>query len=155
LAPQPQTPIPDADHVLRYIRRKHVDNGVVNGSGFMRRPQEDTPPSVNWMECFLLPIEKQVQEISARRRLKYEKRGLLVRINVGHTRQYVAKNAKDAGIAITLAFLHDPLPAENGKPADDSHAVIDGTPLEKAPGVELVQDLFVDCILNKFEVTPG
>jgi hypothetical protein len=152
LPPQPQTPLPDADHVLRYIGRRHVDNGVVNGSGFMRRPRETTPPSVNWMECFPLPIEKQVEEISARRRIKYEKRGLLVRINVEHTKQYVTENAR--GIAVTLAFLHDPLPAENGKPEDDSHAVIDGTPIEKTPESELVQDLFVNCILNKFEVIP-
>ena len=151
LPPQPQTPLPDADHVLRYIGRKHVDNGVVNGSGFMRRPLEGTPPSVNWMECFPPPIERQVQEISARRRIKYEKRGLLVRINVGNTKQYVAQNQ---AIAITLAFLHDPLPAENGKPEDPSHAVIDGIPIEKTPEAELVQDLFVDCILNQFDVTP-
>ena len=121
LPPQPQTPLPDTDHVLRYIGRRHVDNGVVNGSGFMRRPQEDTPPSVNWMECFPLPIENQVWEISARRRIRYEKRGLLVRINVGHTMRHVEENAT---IPITLAFLHDPLPAEegeNGKPADDSY----------------------------------
>ena len=144
-------PLPDADHVLCYIGRKHVDAGVVNGSGFMRRPQERSPPSVNWMECFPLPVEKQVQAISARRRIKYEKRGLLVRINVGDTRLYVAENAK---IEITLAFLHDPLLAENGWPEDESHAVIDGIPIQKTPEAELIQDLFVDCIINKFEVTP-
>jgi hypothetical protein len=51
-------------------------------------------------------------------------------------------------------FLHDPLPAENGKPEDPSHAVIGGIPIEKTPEAELVQDLFVDCILNQFDVTP-
>ena len=64
---------------------------------------------------------------------------------------------ENATIPITLAFLHDPLPAEegeNGKPADDTHAVIDGIPIEKTPEAELLQDLFVECILDKFNVTP-
>jgi hypothetical protein len=117
LPPKAGTPLPEEDHVLRYIRKKHVDNGVVNGAGFMRRPTEDSPPSVNWMECFPPPVANQVDEISARRRLKYEKRGKLVRINVGHTKRYIAENAPrpvaESANAIVLAFLHDPLPTEN------------------------------------------
>jgi hypothetical protein len=156
--PEPGTPVPEEDHVLRYIRKKHVDNGIVSGAGFMRRPSEDTPPSVNWMECFTSSLEKQVAEISARRRIKYEMRGKLVRINVGHTRRYVAENAKrhttKPPSLIVLAFLHDPLRAEKEWPADPSHAVINGIPVEKTPDAELIQDLFVDCILDQFDVVP-
>jgi hypothetical protein len=144
--------------VLRYIRKKHVDNGIVNGAGFMRRPAEDTPPSVNWMECFPPPTANQVAEISGRRRIRYEKRGKLVQINVGHTKRYVTENAArliaENASAIVLAFLHDPLRAEKDWSADPSHAVIDGIPVEKTPNAEGIQDLLVDCILEQFDVVP-
>lgn len=150
MPPTPGTPIPDDDHVLRYIRRKHVDNGVVNGSGFLTRPQEEMP-SVNWIECFTPPLENQIAEISAPRRLKYEKRGLLVRLNVGHTRQYVAAHAMNP---IQISFLHAPLQAEEGKVEDPSHALIHGMPtLETAEG-EAIKDLFTHCILERFPVVP-
>jgi hypothetical protein len=150
LPPLPGTPLSDDGHVLRYIGRKHVDDGVVNGSGFMRRPGEDAP-SVNWMECFPPPVENQVAEISARRRIRYERRGQLVLINVGHTKHYVIENAT---IPIELAFLYDPLVAENCWPKDCSHAVIEGVPAVDTPEGELVQDLFVNCILEQFDVVP-
>lgn len=150
MLPAPGAPIPDGDHVLRYIRKKHVDNGVVNGSGFLTRPQEEMA-SVNWIECFAPPLKNQVAEISARRRLKYEKRALLVRLNVGHTKQYVVERAL---IPIQLSFLHAPLQAEDGKPADPSHALIDGVPtLDTAEG-EAIKDLFTHCILERFPVVP-
>jgi hypothetical protein len=159
-SPEPNTPLPEDDHVLRYIGKKHVDNGVVNGSGFMRRPTEDAT-SVNWMECFAPPVPNQVGEISKRRRIKYERRGQLVRINVKHTMLYVVENAKPT--EIVLAFLHDPLQAisagggnstTTGKPADPSHALIYGVPVEKTPEAELIRDLFVACIIEQFAVEP-
>jgi hypothetical protein len=146
LPPEPGKPLPDSDHALRYIGKKHVDNGNVNGSGFMARPGEKAP-SVNWMECFPAPIDNQVAEISARKRIKYERRSRLVRINVAHTKQYVSANAPTP---IELAFLHDPLLPENDTPEDPSHAVIEGVPTVNTPDAELVQDLFVDCIIDQF-----
>jgi hypothetical protein len=142
--------VSDDDHVLRYIRKKHVDNGVVNGSGFLTRRQEDAP-SVNWMECFVLPTSNQVSEITARRRMRYEKNALLVRLKVGDTRRYVGANSP---IPIELSFIHDPLPAENGKPEDPSHAVITGVPLLETPEGELIKDLFTHCIIERFAVVP-
>lgn len=154
--PTPNDPIPDRDHALRYIGRKHVHDGVVNGSGFMRRPetshsQEESASSINWMECFPFPVSNQVQEIKVRRRIKYEKRGILAKINIGQTKQYVATNAT---VAVTLAFLHDPLKATTDKPADPSHAGIHGIPIVNTPEAELLQDLLVHCIIEKFPVDP-
>jgi hypothetical protein len=146
-------PIPEGHHVLRYIRRKHVDHGMVNGGGFLTRPNEDAP-SVNWMECFNAPIQNQVNEISARRRLRYERRAVLVRLNVGRTKQYVEAIAKSIDIAIVIQFLHDPLPAEGSFPEDPSHAIIQGVPIENTPEAEMIKDLFADCILDIFEVVP-
>ena len=123
------TPLPDHDHVLRYIGKRHVDNGVVNGSGFFIRPTEDLP-SVNWMECFPPPIDNQVAEIKARRRLRYEKNALLVRLNVGATKQYLSLSSTTT---VEVDFILDPLPAENGRPEDPSHAVIKGVPVVDTP----------------------
>jgi hypothetical protein len=150
LASPEDTPISDSHHVLRYVRRKHVDNGVVNGSGFLARPNEDAP-SVNWMECFSLPIENQVSEITKRRRIKYEKRAQLVRLNVGHTREYVKKNSP---VEIDLTFLHDPLSAEGDFCEDSSHAIIRGMPVLDTVEGEMIGDLLVDCIIERFHVDP-
>jgi hypothetical protein len=140
----------DDHHVLRYIGKKHVDNGVVNGSGFLTRPQENAP-SVNWMEYFALPVINQVSEITSRRRMRYEKNALLVRLNVGHTRRFVGSNSP---IPVELSFIHDPLPAENGKPEDPSHAIVTGVPVIETPEGELIKDLLTHCILERFPVVP-
>lgn len=145
----PGSPIPDNDHVLRYIGKKHVDNGVVNGSGFLSRPRDDFAPSVNWMECFEPPPENQAAEISARKRLNYEKRAVLVRLNVGQTCRYVTSNAK---IKVSLTVVYAPLAAEDGKPDDPSHALMRGVPLLNTPDGEEVQDLFTHCIINTYPV---
>jgi hypothetical protein len=143
-------PLPEKDHVLRYIGRRHVDRGIISGSGFLTRPAEDRP-SVNWIECFPPPTLNQVAEISARRRLRYERNALLVRLNVCHTKQYVSSNAP---IPIEIDFLHDPLAVENGWSEDPSHAVIEGVPTIETPEGELIKDLFVDCIVERFPVAP-
>jgi hypothetical protein len=150
VASEAGAPVPDPDHALRYIGKKHVDKGTnqVNGSGFLARPGEDAP-SANWIECFEGPIENQLSEIRERKRFKYEKRGRLVRLNVGNTRQHIVSNAP---FSINFAFLHDPLPAEDDRPEDPSHALMHGAPELDTPEGEMIQDLFLDCILESFEV---
>jgi hypothetical protein len=148
--------LPQADHVLRYIRRKHVDKdtNTLNGSGFLARPDEGTP-STNWLECFSAPLEHQVLEIKARKRIKYERRGKLVRLNVGATEQYIFENAAAAEIAAEVHFIHDPLEAEATFPADPSHALATGVPvIDTGPEAELIGDLFLDCVLGVFDVEP-
>ena len=149
---KPGDPLPDPDHVLRYIGKKHVDNGVVNGSGFLTRPQEKAP-SVNWLEHFPPPLENQVESVKAARRLKYEKKGKIVRINVGHTKKYVASNSP---IPIQLYFAYDPLDADPSKgfAADFSHAEIRGVPVENTPEGDLIKDLLADCIIDSHEFIP-
>ena len=84
-------PIPESDHILRYIRPRHVQNGVVNGEGFLARPGEEAP-SVNWLEWFDPPMENQVAGVRSATRLTYAKTGQLARLNVGHTALYVREN---------------------------------------------------------------
>jgi len=141
-------PLADDHHVLRYVAPKHVDNGIINGSGFLRRPHE-LASSVNWMEWFALPIENQVLGIRSVRRLTYAKNGRLARINVGNTRRYVEERAQ-----IELSFRHDPLPAELDHAADPSHALIHGIPALDSPHSELIQDLLAESIITHFPAVP-
>jgi hypothetical protein len=141
--PQKGLSVPEADHVLRYIRPRHVENGVVNGEGFLARPGEDAP-SVNWLEWFDPPIENQVAEVGSVTRLKYAKTGQLARLNVGHTTRYVRENDPNG---LTLSFVHDPLDADDDYPADPSHSLIHGFPVQDTPEAALVKDLIADCII--------
>jgi hypothetical protein len=144
LSVQPGQPIPDDDHVLRYIAPAHIDNGLINGAGFLRRRHEQAS-SVNWMEYFPPPTENQILEIRARRRLNYAKTGLLAQVNIGATRDHLSLNAQ-----IQLAFIYKPLPADQEKqfPADPSHAEIYGIPAQDGPQTELIEDLIAECIIK-------
>ena len=147
--------LPQADHVLRYIGKKHVDPATneINGSGFLTRAGEDAP-SNNWIECFADPLTNQLAEIRSRKRLRYEKRGKLVRLNVAKTERHIRDNRTPAG-APEITFLHDPLEAVSHFPPDPSHSIADGVPqIGAGPEAELIGDLFLDCVLNKFDVSP-
>jgi hypothetical protein len=142
--PQSGLPIPDEHHVLRYIAPRHVENGIVNGAGFLRRPGEDAS-SVNWLEYFDLPVEDQVQGVREVARLRYAKTGQLARLNIGATRNYVRENSPEG---LELSFVHDPLMAEGDFPADPSHALIQGVPTADSVEAELIKDLIADCIVQ-------
>ena len=44
-------PIPDTDHILRYIKGTGHQDGIVNGGEFLKKPN-DRGTSINWMEAF-------------------------------------------------------------------------------------------------------
>jgi hypothetical protein len=150
--------LPPSDHVLRYVGKKHLDSSTnaVNGSGFLARPDEDAP-SCNWLEYFPAPLTNQIAEIRTRKRFKYEKRGKLVRLNVSTTEHHVRDNLAAANLTTVAAilFVHDPLEAEDSKPADHSHSLASGVPqIGAGPAAELIGDLFLDCTLEIFDVSP-
>jgi hypothetical protein len=139
--PPKGAPIPESDHILRYIRPRHVENGIVNGEGFLARPGEEAP-SVNWLEWFGPPMENQVAGVRSATRLTYA--GQLARLNVGQTALYVRENDPNS---LTLSFVHDPLDANSTYPADPSHSLINGIPTQDTPEAALVKDLIAECIL--------
>jgi hypothetical protein len=143
LMPQKGSSLPGTDHVLRYIRPRHVENGVVNGEGFLTRPAEGAP-SVNWLEWFDPSVENQVAAVRRVTRLKYAKTGQLARLNVGKTTRYVTENDPNG---LVLSFVHDPLDASATHPPDPSHSLIYGVPVQDTPEATLVKDLIADCIL--------
>jgi hypothetical protein len=142
--PQSGLPIPDDHHVLRYIAPRHVDGGIVNGAGFLRLPAEDGS-SVNWLEYYDPPVSNQVQGVRDVARLRYAKTGQLARLNIGATRSYVRQNSPEG---LELSFVHDLLIAEGDFPADPSHALILGIPMENSVDAELIKDLIAHCIVQ-------
>jgi len=143
--------LPARDHVLRYIRKKDVDkaSNAINGSGFLARPAEDAP-SNNWIECFPGSLTNQLAEIRSRKRIQYEKRGKLVRLNVSRTEQHMLDEAQ-----ILIQFVHDPVQEDVNYPADPSHALAQGVPqIGAGPEADLIGDLFLDCILDIIDVVP-
>jgi hypothetical protein len=149
--------LPADHHILRYIRKKDVDKdkNAINGSGFLARRGEDAPSS-NWIECFPAPLTSQLAEIRSRKRIQYEKRGKLVRLNVSRTEQHIRDNLVTISLtASDVQFVHDPLEEDDKYPADPSHALAKGVPqIGAGPDAELIGDLFLDCILDTFDVIP-
>ena len=143
--------IPGSDHVIRYVGPRHIDNGVVNGEAFRKRPDE-IAPSVNWLEWFEPPIEKQVEGVRRLRRLTYSKNGVLAKLNVEQTARYV-RESDVAGLE--LSFVHNPLEAKIEDPikstppreADPSHGLIYGVPVNDPSLAAMVNDLIAQCII--------
>jgi hypothetical protein len=147
--------LPDADHVLRYVRKNFVDQDAIVGDAFLTRPPEkDDGPSVNWMEFFSGDTANQINEIRKIKRMTYEKRGRVAQLHVGRTKQYLKENAE-----LIIDCIYDPLPAVEGdagthKPPDPSHAYMRGVPFVDTPQGEAVRDLLVHCIVESYPVDP-
>jgi hypothetical protein len=120
----------------------------------LARPDEDAPSS-NWIECFDEPIENQLAEIKSRKRYRYERRGKLVRLNVAATERHIRENRMaDAPGLDEILFVHDPLAAEGEFPSDPSHSLANGVPqIGAGAEAELIGDLFLDCVVETFDVS--
>lgn len=97
-----------------------------------------------------------MDEIKNRKRFSYEKRGKLVKLNVEQTEQCIFEKSAEAGIAASrVLFIHDQLEADDIHPADPSHALATGVPvIDTGPEAELIGDLFLECVLEVFDVEP-
>lgn len=145
-------PVPDEDHVLRYVAGRHVDydeggNPVVTGGGFIARPKDDNKPSYNWLECLKGTFEKRVQQVRDAARISYGAKAKLAKLNVGCVIQHVRENTDDDR-AVTV--IHDPLEEENGHPPDPSHALMTNVPDENHPEGERLGDLIAECVCERF-----
>ena len=145
-------PVPDTDHILRYVGGSHVDvtehgQPYLAGSGFIAKPKDHNRPSYNWLECMEGTLEQQVQQVRDATRLNYRPKGKLARLNVGQVRGHVESNTADRR---AIAVLHDPLDPEDSMPADPSHAIMTNVPDENDPEGELIGDLIAECIIDVF-----
>ena len=141
-------PVPDPDHILRYVGGFHVEkDGTISGGAFIAKPKDGNCPSYNWLECLKGSLEERVQQVRDAARIKYGGTAVLVRLNVGQVRQFIRDEAE--GHEVTV--IHDPLEPEETCPLPDpSHALMTNVPNENKPQGELIGDLIRQCILEVF-----
>lgn len=137
--------LPDVDHVVRYVKPRSFDEGIVDGSGFELKAGDDGI-SVNWLECFSGDKEVQLAKVRRLKRLDWRKAGCLAEINVGQTKRYLAKEIPD------LSIVEDPLAADQqkGYEADASHSLICGLPHNPPERRQAIQDMIAECVINKY-----
>jgi hypothetical protein len=137
--------IPDADHVVRYVKPTAVEaDGSINGSEFRLRPSrpDDIGVSVNWLECFADKTKaERLGEVRRLVRLALRRAGRFAELNVGRTRKHL-----DIELA-SLQFVKDPLAADDRYLADPSHSLMIGLPPGDTPEAELIGDMIAECIV--------
>ncbi|MCY4259022.1 MAG: hypothetical protein OXC91_02000 [Rhodobacteraceae bacterium] len=139
--------IPEAHHVLRYVKPSLIDNGALDGSAFVMRESE-SGLSVNWLEFFEDGnFPDPVTAIRDLARISLASTGRFAKLNVGQTKEYIPAAAAGAGISVDLAIVQDPLSAEHGFDADPSHAEIRGLPDHGEDAAMVVGDLIAECVL--------
>jgi len=133
--------VPDAHHVLRYVKPSLIDGESVDGSAFVLRESE-SGLSVNWLERFEGGnCPDPVAAIRDLARMSLASTGRFARLNVGRTKEYVPADAAEAGVSVDLAVVQEPLSAEHGFDADPSHAEIRGLPDHGEDAAMVVGDL--------------
>lgn len=126
-------------HIARYIRPRYFNNGLINGEAFLCRPQE-TAASVNWLEYFDKPLPEGIIALQASSPLEMRPTGRIVTLNVGATRDYIAKHSENK----RLEFIYAPT-------KDPSHSLIYNIPEQDTPEAEFIKDLLVQCILEEYQ----
>ena len=136
--------LPDADHVVHYVKPSNVQNGIVNAAEFVLVKDG---VSINWLEYFQeKTTEEQLGQVRRLIQLTIRPNGRFARLNVGRTKYYVSVAAR------YVSFVHDPKAARSPHQADPSHSLIRGLPPGDSPEAMLVADLIAECIL---ELHPG
>lgn len=139
-------PLPDRDHVVRYVRPTLIEDGTVDGGAFVLLPTH-AGHSVNWLEYFGgNDHQRQVEEVRRLSRLGLARYGAFAKLNVGKTKRQVSSGAVEAGLAVHPEFVEDPLPATAKFQADPSHAEIAGLPPPESDHAMLIGDLIADCV---------
>ena len=139
--------LPDADHVVRYVRPMLVSNDRVDGSAFRLR-RDETGLSTHWLECFRgLPKSPQLEEVRRLIRVAVKPNGCLAELNVGNVRRHLS------GKLATLSFIQSPLGALHPFPADPSHAEIVGLPPGDSAEAALIGDMIAECVQSMHPAT--
>ncbi len=138
-------PVPDNDHVSRYVGGSKITRGRITGAAFELRPGEDAL-SVNWLEY--LELHDRNAEIQELRKVFLEKGRTLqptakfAVLNVGETRGYIRQESDDNR---EILFLHDP-----EEPTDPSHSGIYNIPRD-----DLVIGNMIAELIKNDEIYPA
>jgi hypothetical protein len=131
-------PIPDADHVLRHVKGRFIQNDQISGASFRLRENENEL-SFNWMEFDFYrshSAEEQVALIRANFPLNLSPKDRFASLNVGAAKLRVLNEHPAAKV---LDFI------ENGYVENPSHCFMTIEELD-----DMVGDLLAQCILNQF-----
>jgi hypothetical protein len=111
-------PIPESDHVARYVRPSKYVNKVLDWSALLPREQDNGEASYNWLEYLGNGTVKELIALlkASLTTLTISKNGTFAALNVGRT----ISGMKSAQPGIQLRFIHTPLPG------NDSHASLLG-----------------------------
>lgn len=126
-------PIPDGDHVARYVQPTKYVNKMLDWSALLPRPQDYGEASYNWLEHF---GNGTVQELIGRlkasiTKLTISKNGTFAALNVGLTISRMSASQP----SIQLRFIHTP------KPGIDSHVSMFGLDHLNEPAGVFLNDL--------------
>lgn len=105
-------PLPEGHHVVRYVGRSKIENGIVHADGFKGQT------SINWLECVDGSEEEQLERVRYLLRLKAGATAKLAVLEVDTIR----------GLQDGLTVEEDPLPATDDWPAAPCHANFVGLP---------------------------
>ncbi len=132
--------LPNADHVVRYVKPSSVQRSIVNAAEFIGGINGI---SVNWLEFFQGETrDTQLSEVRQLIQLTIRPNGRFARLNVGATKECVSAAGR------YLSFLHDPQDSRPPHRADPSHSLIQGLPSTGSPEAMLVADMITECILE-------
>lgn len=137
-------PLPNEDHIVRYVKPSSIDEGEVDGSEFRLRPNrpDDTGVSVNWLDYYRdLDKPAQLTEIRRVSRLSRRKNGRYAELNVGAVCEQLANELE------TLGIVQSPVEAEGELEADPSHSEIVGLPPGNSDQAAMIGDLIAECVI--------
>ena len=103
--------LPATQNVVRYVGGTKIQGDTVHPGGF-----DDSPISVNWLECVSGSKSEQVERVRGLLRLVRGRTAGFAELNVGAVRN----------LASNLDVLEDPLDATSTWPAAPCHAEIVG-----------------------------
>lgn len=147
-------PIPETDHVVRYVGWSLLLNGRVDGNAFVRRTKERTTEptvSVNWLEVFGGDRTHQLAELRRCIHLRLGARAKFALIRTGTCRRHVARSLLEDGYPeLQMGFVHAPRKKKDNYPEDPSHAGITGLP---DPGADPEHAEYVGDLIAQSTIT--
>ena len=132
-------PLLPMHNVVRYVGGSKRHGDTVYPQGF-----EDSPISVNWLECADGSEEEQVARVRGLLRMQLGRSAGLAELNVGAVR----------GMATNLDVVEDPLEASAEWPAAPCHAEIIGIP-DDGPQRKLIYEQLADNVIKVHPALTG
>lgn len=131
-------PLPEDDHIVRYVGMSNLKGDGWPHGGAFRRKKAEARPSVNWMDHFSGTRDDQVAAIRKVIHLKPGANAKFAELCIGDLIALAADKA-----AAVLQVVSEPSAATTDYPCDPSHAEIGGWPDNEKILCDLLAELVV------------